>query len=367
MKRNISDLLNEISVDEKEIKVKNPLSAHRIRQRTMNSIGQGRTKPVRWLPRVAVAAAVIMSLTISVFAADVVWNDGALFSAFFGRGPSADEMELMEDVGRTLGESVTENGATVTAVQAVADEDTFWIHLRVEAPEGVILPDVPDDDTYFYYLAGKNLNDVKIQHRQSAEGEWQTTRTTHSVKPMLDHNPGDHVKEFVVIFYSIFGDSFNQGGELRLVMPGLYIRQGKTPEQQTLFTGRFVFDITVDGDKMEQRKRVVDTGNVSFYNEEYDYTTTVEEITISPLHVEINCTYTEPSCKYIFPYGGPLEIVMKDGTVRHVLDAYFDAREQNVADPDDVAGGRYVCLDTPLVVENIDYIILGGEYTFDVN
>jgi hypothetical protein len=273
----------------------------------------------------------------------------------------------MDDIGRAIGESVTSNGATVTAVQAVADEDLYWIHLRVEAPEGVVLPDVPDDDTLFYYLTGKNLNDVKIQYRLSENSRWQTTSTTHSVKPIPDENPGDNVKEFVVIFYSIFGGSFNRGGELRLIFPGLYIHKGKSPEMETLFTGRFVFDITIASDKAEQRKLVVDTAGVSFYNEEYDYTTTVKKVTISPLHVDIFCTYTEPNDKYIFPYGGPLEIVMKDGSVIQALDAYSDAREQNVGDPDDVAGARLTHLETPIVVENIDYIILGGEQIFDVN
>lgn len=367
MKQRISDLLNDISVEDVRIREKTPLSERRICWRTMDKIAQKKKRIIRWLPRVAMIAAVIMVMTVTVFAADVVWNDGALLSVFFGKEPSTDEMQLMDDIGCNIGDSVTENGATVTAIQAVADNDTVWIHLRVEAPEGVILPDIPDDDTYFYYLAGRNLTDVKLQHRESEKGKWQTTSTTHSVKPIPDHNPEDNTKEFIVIFYSIHGGSFNRGGELRLIMPGLYIHKGKSSEQQTLFTGRFVFDIAIDAEKMEQRNLVVDAGNVSFYNEEYDYTTTVEKITISPLHVDISCTYTEPNCKYIFPYGGPLDIVMKDGTVIHALDAYSDAREQNVADPDDVTGARLTCLDAPIVVENIDYIVLGGEYTFDVN
>ena len=325
------------------------------------------TVKYRWLSRIAAIAAVFVVMTVSVFAADVVWNDSAIFNVFFGKTPSADEIQLMNDIGRDIDETVTKNGATVTVEQVVADEDTLWIHMRVTAPEGVVLPDVPGDDSYYYYLAGRDLHHVKIQHRMTENAKWDITYTTHSMKPMPDNNPGDNEKEFVVVFYSILGGSFNRGGELRLVFPGLYIHQGKSPNQQTLFTGRFEFDISIDPEKMEQRRLVVETGDVSFYNEEYDYTTTVKKVTISPLHAEISFTHTDPNCKYIFPYGGPLEIVMKDGTVVHALDAYSDAREQGVADPDDVAGARYTCLDTPIVVENIDYIVLGGEHTFDVN
>lgn len=367
MKRNISDMMNEISADEVKLKEKTPLSECRIRQRTMAQIGCVKSRPVRWLPRAAVVAAVIMVMTISVFAADVVWNEGTLFSTFFGRTLYADEMELMDDIGRTIGEAVTQNGATVTAVQAVADESAYWLRLRVEAPEGVVLPDIREDETYFYYLTGKNLSDVRVQRRWSAEGEWETLSTTHTIKPLPDSAPEDNVKEFNVIFYALDGDSFNRGGQLRLVMPGLYIHKGQDRYLQTLFTGRFIFDISVDLEMLEQRKLVVDTGNVTFYNEEYDYTTTVSKVTISPLHIDISCSYTEPNCQYIFPYGGPVQIVMKDGTVIDGMDAYFDAREQTVVDPNDVAGSRWTCLDEPIVVENIDYIILGEEHIFDVN
>ena len=329
----------------------------------------GKSRPVksRWLFRIVAAAAVIAAMFVSAFAADVVLNDGEIFNVFFGKSLSADEMQLMNDIGRDIYETVTKNGATVTLEQVVADEDRLWIHMCVTAPEGVVLPDVPEDDSYFYYLAEKNLDAVKIQYRMTEDAKWQTTKTTHTIKPMPDSNPGDNEKEFIVIFYSIFGDSFNRGGELRLVMPGLYIHKGKSPETQTLFTGPFEFDISIDPKNMEQRRMVVDTADVSFYNEEYDYTTTVKKVTISPLHAEITFTHTEPNCKYIFPYGGPLDIVMKDGTVVHALDAFSDAREQGVGDPDDVAGARYTCLEMPIVVENIDYIVLGGEHTFDVN
>lgn len=365
MKRNISSILNGISEIDVPIREKTPLCAGKIRYRTMKKIGQ--EKQIRWLPRVAVIAAAIMVMTVSVFAADVAWNDGALFSVFFGRTPSSDEMSLMEDIGRSMGETITQNGATVTAVEGVADQNTYWLHLRVEAPEGVVLPDMPEDESYFYYLTGHYLNDVKIQRMWSLEQQWHTLITTHTIKPLEDSDPTDNCKDFCIIFYALDGSSFTKGGQLRLVMPGLYIHKGKSPEIQTLFAGKFVFDISVEPEKAEQRKLVIDTGGVSFYNEEYGYTTTVSKVTLSPLHVDISFTNTEPGCEYIFPYGGPLDIVMKDGTVIRGAEAFFDAREQNVADPDDVAGSALTCLEYPLVVENIDYIILGGEYVFDVN
>lgn len=93
----------------------------------------------------------------------------------------------------------------------------------------------------------------------------------------------------------------------------------------------------------------------------------MKTVTISPLHIDISFTYTTPDCPYIFPYGGPVELVMKDGTTAKALEAYFDARTQTVVDPDDVAGTRLVCFDVSVIVDDIDYIILGSEHIFDVN
>ncbi len=366
MKRNISELLDDLPAEDMELTNTSLLSARRIKKRTMEKVVAPRSSGLRWLWRAAAVAAVIVALSVSVFAADVVWNDSALFSAFFGGAPSSDEMSLMDDIGRRIGESVTQNGATITAVQAVADENTYWVHLRMEAPEDAFLPDLQADDICYYYL-GNKLDRAGIQHRWSEEGKWEVIRTAHTLKSLPDENPEDNVKEFIAIFHGKDGETFDVGGQLRLVIPGLYIHKGQSKDMQTLFAGEFVFDITVDTEKMERRKLVIDIADVSFFNEEYDYTTTVSKVTISPLHVSIACTYTEPNCPYIFPYGGPLDIVMKDGTIIHAADAYFDAREQTVVDPDDVAGCRLTCLEIPVVTENIDYIVLGEEHIFDVN
>lgn len=368
MERKISDLLDGIHADNVDVKANAPLSVNRMKENTMKRIGARESVGVRWLGRVAAVAAVIMVLTVSVFAADVALNDGALFSVFFGDPLSDDETALIGDIGKTIGQSVTSNGATITALEAVADESFCWLHLKVEAPEGVVLPDLEENDTYFYYLAGKNLSALQFQHRYTSNARWTDLGYSHSIKPLADSDPNDNVKEFVIILHGTEGgNTFRRAGQTRLVIPGLYIHKGKDSYLNTLFTGTFVFDISMNNVDHNDLKAVVDTGGVAFRNEAYDYTTTVNKVTISPLHVDIDFTATAPNDPLIFPYGGPLEIVMKDGTRIQALEGFFDARNQTVAAPEDVAGPKIVYFDTPVVVENIDYIILGGEFTFDVN
>lgn len=328
---------------------------------------KGKPTYFRWCGRIAAVIAVIMMMTVTVFAADVVWNEGTLFSVFFGGVMSHDETALAGDIGKTFGESVTSNGATITLLEGVADENTYWLHLRAEAPEGTALPDLQMDEPYFYYFSNKAFKNARIQRINTADGQGSDLELGYTVTPLPDNDPTDHVKEFVVIFWATEGDAFSKPGQLLLEIPGLYIHKGKDPYLQTLFTGNFAFDISFDHEKIEERKVVVDTGSVSFYNEEYDYTTTVTEVTISPLHIDITYSCTSPNNKYIFPYGGPVQLVMKDGTTVDAQEAYFDARTQTVVDPNDVAGPRLTCFDMPIVVENIDYIIVGDVYIFDVN
>ena len=118
----------------------------------------------------------------------------------------------------------------------------------------------------------------------------------------------------------------------------------------------------------EDAKLQVDTGAVTYYNEEYDFTTVIQKVTVTPLHIEVECTRTECDQKYIFPQGGPVQLVMKDGTVVQALDAYFDASAQDLYHPDSVVG---ICtfdwFDDLIVLEDIDYIVVGDGEIFDVN
>ncbi len=367
MKRNISDLLDDLPVENIELENTSLLSARRIKKKTMKKIVAPKSHGVRWLWRVAAVAAVIVALSVTAFAADVVLNDGALFNVFFNKNLSDDEAVLVDEIGKNMEQSVTSNGATITAVQAIADESFCWLHLRVEAPEGVALPDV-DEDLYYYYFSGEFANAFRVEYRMTADEPWRMLVYNHSVKPLEDPDTTDNVKEFILVVTDGNGKNiFRRSGETRLVIPGLYICKGRSPERQTLFTGEFVFDISMDYVERNKLKTVVDTDGATFYNEEYDYTTTVNYVTISPLHVEVNYTATSPDDPYIFLYGGPIDFVMKDGTKIHALDAWFDARNQIVVDPDDVIGAKITYFTTPVVVENIDYIIVGGTYEFDVN
>lgn len=371
MKRTISDLLDGVPADDIEFNEKTPLSARRIKAKALSQVGQKNRTTVRWLPRVALIAAVIMLMTLTAFAADEVLNDGALFSVFFGDTLSDDEAALVNDIGKTFGESVTSRGTTITPLRAIADETSYWLYLRVEAPEGVVLPDISEEEGYYYSFESKdNSHKILLETFDIRYNKWvEISINGGMAEALADDNPTDNVKEFV-LYLSKDGTStiFNGPWQKRLTITGLSLYQGITNDEQLLFKGTFTFDISLHNEHRDEQYIVIDTGEISFYNEEYDFTTTVTRVSLTPLQIMVDWKNTEPNNKYIFPCGGPVQIFMKDGTVVEAKGSYIDVSAQKIFHPDSIVGiGSSERLDEPIVLENIDYIVIGGEYTFDVN
>ena len=378
MKRNISDLLNEISVDEKEIKVKNPLSAHRIRQRTMNSIGQGRAKPVRWLPRVALIAAVIMAMTLTAFAADTILDNesvGEAFKSFFEKPLSEKQEAVLDKIGTVGGSASADNGATITPISAISDFRVCHLHIRLEAPEGIVLEDLPESRKYaiksleviFGNYESYTLNDVKIT-------------------ALPDENPTDHVKDFVLELHSDWMFGFISK-ELRIAIPGLWVQGvAGTPDKNyecRLFSAELEFKFPV----VHRNEKIVlkDLG-VSHYIEKYEFTVNLERVTITPLSLEIHYTATLPEDENVLPDGGYAQIVMKDGTkltfgdLSHISDGpdvgyqlisklseYHGINFVNVAREYNLDRTIKYGFDEQLELENIDYIVWCGGKVIDIN
>lgn len=374
MERRISDMLDDLQEGKISLKERTPLSARRIRKRTMERFEEKRHVSFRWLGKVAVVTAVIMALTITVFAADVVLGDGKLFGSFFGDVLSESQMAVVDDIGRDFSETTSTNG-TITLIRAVADTDHYLLHLRVEAPQGVVLPDL-DEYHYYDFERGSGGSDAWFGHSielqyylEPPRAEWEDMSFSHSVTALDDADPTDNVKEFVISFSR--GDTygtFNGPWKKRLLLPGLFIREHGSFETQKVFEGSFIFDIGIDDKNRDDSELVVELDGLSFHNEEYDFDVTLNKVTITPLSITVDYEATEANNRYIFPEGGPIQLVMKDGTVIDGRDAYYDARGKIYPHPDSVLGvGNYSCFDQIVVVSDIDYLLIDGKHKVDVN
>lgn len=377
MERKIFDMLDAIEEDQIRLDGPCPLSERVIRKRTMDRIGAKKNVRLRWLGRVAAVAAVIMLLTISVIAADVVLGDRKLLGQFFGKELTDEQMEVAEDIGRDFSGSVSSNGTTITPIEAVADEDHMYLHLKVEAPEGVVLRDLPEGyyysfDPAYSWPTGKydpKYWDMRVEYYWDDgydSDNWHRMQCTYSITTLEDEDPTDNVKEFVIRFTNSDGYAiFNGPWEKCVYIQGLFIRKQYDSYCEEVLRGRFAFDIGLHDEDRKDSVLVVDLDGLTIENWEYDYTTTIEKIVITPLSITVKYSHTTPNNKYIFPEGGPIWLVMKDGTTVKVVDAYYDAR--TYPRPDDVAGvGDSSCFEEIVVLEQIDYILVGGTHRIDV-
>lgn len=382
MKRNISDLLDYLPAEDLTFSNTSLLSGRRIRENTMKRLGLKKMRLVRQLHRVAVIAAVLLSLMVTACAADTVLNEGNFFGGFFGNNLSQKQVEVLNNIGRNYDEAdsafeekLTSNGATITPISAVCDGRICYLYLRLDAPEGVVLRDLPENRRYSF------SGDFERMEVEFAYDSY--TVESVEVLPLPDENNADNVKEFVLEIYGSWPMGFN-GNNVKLKIPGLWIKgTNESRVWSKLFSSDFQFDLTIKHD--DCRVDLEDVG-LSIYHEEYDFTVNLERVIITPLRMEIHYTATLPEDEDILPDGGYAQIVMKDGTRL----TYGD--QSNVSDGADVGYQRLskaeefyglnlsnvvreANLDQtdrfwftePLVLEDIDYIIWCGGQIVDVN
>lgn len=397
MKYNISDLLDEIMEDDLTLQDRTPLSARRIKSKTLASFPKKRTITLRWLPKAAVIAAVIVALSASVYAVDAVFNDGEVFEKFsdhlffsntassgFDQSPTqkptetippftGSQEELIDDMDRNFAESVTSNGTTITPIRAIADENNYYLYLRVQTPEGVSLPDMTEEYYYSFDGRGHEKHRLDLYYCENAGSDaarWEPAWILNWARPLEDENPEDNAKEFVLqLSTNTNGLQLNGPHPKKLIIRNLHIIKKYDPLGDVeLFSGEVVLDITLYNENSEGQSLVLRPDDLTFYNEGYDYTTTVKKIIITSLAIEMDISYTQPNNKYIFPYGGPVQLVMKDGRVIDALEAYYNAQEHWYPHPDSIVGvvskNKF---NEPIVVGEIDYLLFNGEIIVDVN
>lgn len=115
----------------------------------MKKAGLKRKAPkVKRIGRVCLIAAAAVTCT-AVTAAAAGFNVGELFRGYFERdsrnasGSAASltqsQILVLDKSGKPVGQSVTDNGTTITVKAAVCDKNSAYILLDVTAPEGTIL------------------------------------------------------------------------------------------------------------------------------------------------------------------------------------------------------------------------------------
>lgn len=378
MKRNISDLLDQYPAEDMELGGNTPYSHTRIKEITMDQIKtETKTSKRSFKPaRLLIAAAVAAALSVSALAAGRLWG-GELFRDVFEEGGSSalsqgqidtiDRLvQTFEGADGAIPAAVSDNGATITPIAALADENIYYLRLRVEAPEGTALPDLDwDRDNAVYQLFGPEKEDRL--DLEPAEGAYPADAFGYQLdfRALPDNEPNDNIKEFVLQFTNLSdsGVALNDGISKLLTIHGLWTQdsdKGYTP----IFTGEFTFDI---GLNFQSQSASVDAGGLTwstraedeFRNKVYDVTNTVKEMSLSPLSLSYCYTTTLPSDHNWVGAGlGPVEIVLKDGTVISTLHGCdTDIGAPISGEERELEGFRV--FDQPLDLSQVDYVQYG--------
>ena len=166
------------------------MSPERIKERTMEKIRQTKRPRRRMGVRLLACAALAAVFTVSAMAAYHLWGPGELFDPFFtleSAPLNGGQKELLDQIGATDLPPVTSNGVTLTPLAAVADEHTLYLRLRLEAPEGTVLPDRGEQEDHI-------AHDVELVDADTGERlNWGMQKARF----LPDDTPGDNSLELV--------------------------------------------------------------------------------------------------------------------------------------------------------------------------
>ena len=376
MKRNISDLLDRYPAEDVELGGNSPYSSNRIKEITMKNIRtETKSRKRGFKPaHLLVAAAVAAAFTVSALAAGRLLG-GELFGDVFSRGNDSLTPGQMETIDRLVqtfeGQdgaapaAVTDNGASITPLAALADGNIYYLRLRVEAPEGTALPDLDwERDGACYLLFGPEAADRLTL--EPAQGAYPADAFGYQLdfRPLPDSEPNDNVKEFVVQFTNLSDDgiALNDGVSKQLIIHGLWT-QDSDKVYTPIFTGEFAFDIglnfqsqlldlAVDG--LTWSTRAED----EFRGVAYDVTNTVKQMSLSPLSLSYRYTTTLPKDNNWIGAGlGPVEIVLKDGTAIPCIHGCDTDVGDSQTGTRELEG--FVVFDQPLDLSQVDYVQYG--------
>lgn len=373
MNRRISDLLDAYHDDSVELSGPTPLSSARIKELTMNKINGAKTvkKAARLTTRLLAAAAVIAALTVSALAVNYAIGAGGLMQGFFakdGEALSTGQIETLDQIGQTFEGGVTDNGATITPLAALADDNCCYLRLRVEAPEGTVLPDLEPDS--YYQLFGGRWPEEELT-LTSASGE-DLQGYTYAFEWQPDSDPADNVKEVVIRFTAQGTERlvFSRQEGIVLTIPGLWV-QSAEKAYTPVFTGHFALTVG----RFERRSLTVDCGGADHVDETgLGFTVWLDRIELSPLSISMWFRdNVKPDQTSRVHFGGSsgicegLQIVLKDGTVAfdNVPSWKYDPADLNWDASTMLADGPindrncYAPFDRPLDLDQVDYIKFG--------
>lgn len=369
MEYNIFDLMDEFADENIALSPCGTADLRRIEELTMKKIEEQtpvhRTKrTVRRVTRTVLVAAIVAALCgVTVVAAKLGVADS--FKGYFG-DLTAEQKQVMEELGTTDMQPVTSNGTTITPLAAICDENNYYLRLRIEAPEGTELYDYREGEGNMQLWDSENdifaffTCDEYDAMGMCIDCEW------------FDETPGDNVLEVVVRIIGQYMDSrvmaelkktegedvtvmsFTDGKPKQINIHNLWWKPWNTDlPYEMLLEGDWSFEIGRNA-KPSPTVYVDASGRATESTwPEPDHTLTLEYFRISPLGMvgEYGHDYDENMEGYGIEN---CALVMKDGST-------LEMGTGGVS----MTGRDFVMLnyrfDAPIDVTQVDHIVFGDQ------
>lgn len=363
--------------------------------------------------RLLAAAATLAVLTVSAFAVARALGAGDLMAGLFedwGRQPlNVTQVEMLNGMGHVFDGSeqfsVTSGGATITPVSALADEDCYYLHLRIETPEGLALPDLDGTDKAHYAVFGDGgadgieLGVAYDSWAESGRGAYHSARSPldqglaalhdgiiYGCATLPDADPADNVKDVVLtIFSNTFGDiRWNDGRDKQLLLKGLWVRRFDealdTWVATPVFRGTFKLDI---GAHFESQVAAIDCAGVEWTDPDSGQINRMDAMKLSPLGLKFEFhTNVREDNDRVEPYiPGDVRVVMKDGseisfTANYSIyltdehqersDPYFQVAADMLTQEPEWARGSYAEFGTPIDLTQVDYVQFDEDHIYPI-
>ncbi|MBQ8835089.1 MAG: DUF4179 domain-containing protein [Oscillospiraceae bacterium] len=285
---------------------------------------------------VLVAAVVaMMAMTVTAFAAV---SGAAWFKDFF-RQETAEQLTqgqltYIDDNTKDIGQSVTQNGYTMTLESALSDGYVAYIKLKFEGPEGTVL----DADQYFPTYKKRNFLYATDGRTVSLVGRWD----------MMDD--GDAQDNAVSILFTWAGSGFGDDVAWKLELEDIYAvydREDGSSEEKMVAEGLWSFDLIFSDLSGEEVEFVSEP---FAYHEEVQLSETetyyfdfqITSLKLRPLSAVIYKRRLDGNVPELF---SEMIVVMKDGST---VSMHGHTGSEEITE---------CILDAPIDLDEVDYIL----------
>lgn len=284
-----------------------------------------------------------------------VYFSGALNDYFAGRASdgnlSANQQLFIEEKSVGIGQSITSGGYTVTIDSAICDAQNLLILLRVEGPEDVVLDMAPSVGNCYFDSVTYNSPETVKQH----------SRTVSFSRSWRHIDDGDGLKNTVTLLMTdqrIMENGilpYTDGEVWSFTFSNLSTTTGEFYNEKTVLTDK-VWQFEFRLSEVSSEKEIIDAPVIC---------QAVETGKDSTADIVVTSFVIQPFgavCEYTFPGGeqpGSIDIldvqlVMKDGST-------VNARPKAGGGSGASGSGTMIyAFDIPLVIEDVEYLMLPG-------